>query len=145
MRDNPGANYGAKESAMKVVKAAAVQLSPVFYSREGTIEKIVGKIHDLSQQGVQFVTFPETIVPYYPYFSFIQAAYQILSGREHLKLINQALTVPIGEASSRQELSRRSASMNVTAELYTTPSFSLMPTVPCFSGSARSHPPTTSA
>ena len=130
---------------MKVVKAAAVQLSPVFYSREGTIEKIVGKIHDLSQQGVQFVTFPETIVPYYPYFSFIQAAYQILSGREHLKLINQALTVPIGEASSRQELSRRSASMNVTAELYTTPSFSLMPTVPCFSGSARSHPPTTSA
>jgi len=145
MRDNPGANYGAKESAMKVVKAAAVQLSPVFYSREGTIEKIVGKIHDLSQQGVQFVTFPETIVPYYPYFSFIQAAYQILSGREHLKLINQALTVPIGEASSRQELSRRSASMNVTAELYTTPSFSLMPTVPCFSGGARSHPPTTSA
>jgi len=130
---------------MKVVKAAAVQLSPVLYSREGTIEKIVGKIHDLSQQGVQFVTFPETIVPYYPYFSFIQAAYQILSGREHLKLINQALTVPIGEASSRQELSRRSASMNVTAELYTTPSFSLMPTVPCFSGSARSHPPTTSA
>ena len=130
---------------MKVVKAAAVQLSPVFYSREGTIEKIVGKIHDLSQQGVQFVTFPEAVVPYYPYFSFIQAAYQILSGREHLKLINQALTVPIGEASSRQELSRRSASMNVTAELYTTPSFSLMPTVPCFSGSARSHPPTTSA
>ena len=130
---------------MKVVKAAAVQLSPVFYSREGTIEKIVGKIHDLSQQGVQFVTFPETIVPYYPYFSFIQAAYQILSGREHLKLINQALTVPIGEASSRQELSRRSASMNVTAELYATPSFSLVPTVPCFSGGARSHPPTTSA
>ena len=136
---------------MKVVKAAAVQLSPVLYTREGTIEKIVGKIHDLSQQGVQFVTFPETIVPYYPYFSFIQAAYQILSGREHLKLINQAVTVPspatqaIGEASSRQELSRRSASMNVTAELYTTPSFSLMPTVPCFSGSARSHPPTTSA
>ena len=130
---------------MKVVKAAAVQLSPVLYSREGTIEKIVGKIHDLSQQGVQFVTFPETIVPYYPYFSFIQAAYQILSGREHLKLINQALTVPIGEASSRQELSRRSASINVTAELYATPSFSLVPKVPCFSGGARSHEPTTSA
>jgi hypothetical protein len=67
---------------MKVVKAAAVQLSPVLYSREGTIEKIVGKILELGQQGVKFVTFPETVVPYYPYFSFIQAAYQILSGRE---------------------------------------------------------------
>lgn len=79
---------------MKVVKAAAVQLSPVLYSREQTIEKIVGKIHELGQQGVKFVTFPETVVPYYPYFSFIQAAYQILSGREHLKLIDQAVTVP---------------------------------------------------
>jgi aliphatic nitrilase len=82
---------------MKVVKAAAVQVSPVLYSREGTIEKLVAKIHELGQQGVQFVTFPETIVPYYPYFSFVQAAYQILSGREHLKLINQAVTVPSAE------------------------------------------------
>ena len=32
---------------MEVVKAAAVQLSPVLYSREGTIEKIVAKIHEL--------------------------------------------------------------------------------------------------
>ena len=39
---------------MKVVKAAAVQISPVLYSREGTIEKVVRKIHELGQQGVQF-------------------------------------------------------------------------------------------
>ncbi len=32
---------------MRVVKAAAVQLSPVLYSREGTVEKIVRKIHEL--------------------------------------------------------------------------------------------------
>src|SRR5262245_4873787 len=50
---------------MRVVKAAAVQLSPVLYSREGTVEKVVRKIHDLGQQGVQFATFPETVVPYY--------------------------------------------------------------------------------
>jgi len=30
---------------MKVVKAAAVQLSPVLYSREGTIDKVVRTIH----------------------------------------------------------------------------------------------------
>ncbi len=32
---------------MRFVKAAAVQLSPVLYSREGTVEKVVAKIHEL--------------------------------------------------------------------------------------------------
>jgi nitrilase len=76
------------------VKAAGVQMSPVLYSREGTIEKVVRKIHELGQQGVQFATFPETLVPYYPYFSFVQSAYQIIGGREHLRLLDQAVTVP---------------------------------------------------
>src|SRR5688572_10315143 len=79
-----------EETAMTVIKAAAVQLSPVLYSREGTVEKIVRKIHALGRQGVQFATFPETVVPYYPYFSFVQAAWQIIGGREHLRLLDQA-------------------------------------------------------
>ena len=29
---------------MTIVKAAAVQISPVLYSREGTVEKVVQKI-----------------------------------------------------------------------------------------------------
>ncbi len=33
---------------MRVVKAAAGQLSPVLYSREGTVEKVVRHIHELS-------------------------------------------------------------------------------------------------
>jgi nitrilase len=79
---------------MKVVKAAAVQLSPVLYSREGTVEKVVCKIHELGQRGVQFATFPETVIPYYPYFSFVQPAYEIATGREFLKLLDQAVTAP---------------------------------------------------
>lgn len=79
---------------MSIVKAAAVQLSPVLYSREGTIDNVVRRIHDLGTAGVQFATFPETVVPYYPYFSFVQSAYQIIAGREHLKLLDQAVTVP---------------------------------------------------
>ncbi len=79
---------------MNVVKAAAVQLSPVLYSREATVAKIVRKILELGNQGVQFATFPETVVPYYPYFSFVQTAWQIIGGREHLKLLDQAVTVP---------------------------------------------------
>src|ERR1700687_3372105 len=90
------------EFAMKVVKAAAVQISPVLYSREATVEKVVQKIHELGQQGVQFATFPETVVPYYPYFSFVQPPSRM--GAEHHRLLEQAVTVPsaatqaIGEA-----------------------------------------------
>lgn len=89
---------------MNIVKASAVQLSPVLYSREGTVERVVRKIHELGQQGVQFATFPETVVPYYPYFSIVQSGYQILRGGEFLKLLDQSVTVPslateaIGEA-----------------------------------------------
>lgn len=79
---------------MSVIKAAAVQLSPVLYSREGTVEKVVRRIYELRGQGVQFATFPETVVPYYPYFSFLQPAYQIVAGREQLKLLDQAVTAP---------------------------------------------------
>jgi len=89
---------------MKIVKAAAVQISPVLYSRERTIEKIVQKIHELGKLGVQFATFPETVVPYYPYFSFVQTPLQLLGGTETLRLLDQSVTVPspatdaIGEA-----------------------------------------------
>jgi aliphatic nitrilase len=79
---------------MPVVKAAAVQLSPVLYSREGTVKRVVQKIHELGRQGVQFATFPETVVPYYPYFSFVQTPLQQIVGTEYLRLLDQAVTVP---------------------------------------------------
>ena len=90
---------------MTTIKAAAVQISPVLYSREGTVEKVVRKIRELGRKGVQFAVFPETVVPYYPYFSAVQTPMQILSGTEHLRLLEQAVTVPsaatdaIGEAA----------------------------------------------
>jgi aliphatic nitrilase len=74
------------------VKAAAVQISPVLYSREGTVERVAKKIIELGCQGVQFATFPETVVPYYPYFSFVQRPFEI--NAEYLKLLEQAVTVP---------------------------------------------------
>ncbi|MBX9641496.1 MAG: aliphatic nitrilase [Mycobacteriaceae bacterium] len=77
---------------MTVIRTAAVQLSPVLYSREGTVEKVVSKIAQLGLQGVQFATFPETVIPYYPYFSFLQRPFQMRS--EHLRLMEQAVAVP---------------------------------------------------
>src|SRR5262245_30283507 len=77
---------------MTVIKAAAVQLSPVLYSREGTVDKVVEKIVELGHKRVQFATFPETVVPYYPYFCFVQRPFEI--GDEYYRLLDQAVTVP---------------------------------------------------
>jgi nitrilase len=93
---------------MTVVRAAAVQISPALYSREETVDKVVQKIAELGHRGVQFATFPEAVVPYYPYFSFLQSPFEI--GPEHLRLIDQAVTIPspathaIGEAARHSEM-----------------------------------------
>jgi aliphatic nitrilase len=90
---------------MSIVKAAAVQLSPVLYSREGTVEKIVTKIVELGRRDVQFAAFPEAVVPYYPYFSFVQAPHQM--GAEHYKLLNQAVTIPSDATRAVAEAAKR--------------------------------------
>ena len=90
---------------MTVVKAAAVQISPVLYSREGTVEKVVKKIADLGRQGAQFATFPETVVPYYPYFSFVQRPFEI--GPEHLRLMDQAVTMPSAATHAIAEVAKQ--------------------------------------
>src|SRR5262249_7471628 len=43
-------------------------------------------------EGVELLVFPETVVPYYPYFSFIQAPAAM--GPDHLRLYEEAVTVP---------------------------------------------------
>jgi nitrilase len=93
---------------MTVIKAAAIQIAPVLYSREGTVEKVIQKILELGKKGVQFAVFPETIVPYYPYFSFVQSPFEM--GSEHYKLLDQAVTVPsattdaIGKAAAQANM-----------------------------------------
>ncbi|MEU1618325.1 nitrilase-related carbon-nitrogen hydrolase [Streptomyces sp. NPDC005722] len=83
---------------MTTVRAAAVQISPVLYSRAGTVGKVVEKIHELGRRGVRFAVFPETVVPYYPYFSFVQPAYAMAG--EHLRLMEEAVTVPSADTDA---------------------------------------------
>ena len=47
----PSEHRHGRLSAMTVVKAAAVQISPVLYSREGTVEKVVQKILEAGPTG----------------------------------------------------------------------------------------------
>jgi nitrilase len=89
-----------------IVKAAAVQISPVLYSRVGTVEKIISKIRELGKKGVQFATFPETVIPYYPYFSFVQSAFDMKVGKEHQRLLDESLTIPSVETDALGEAAR---------------------------------------
>ena len=74
------------------IKAAAVQLSPVLYSRDGTTEKVCSAILEAGRAGASLVVFPETFIPYYPYFSFIKPPVSI--GADHLQLYEQSVVVP---------------------------------------------------
>jgi nitrilase len=74
------------------IKAAAVQLSPVLYSRDGTAEKVCAAILEAGRAGARLAVFPETLIPYYPYFSFIKPPVSL--GADHLQLYEQAVVVP---------------------------------------------------
>ena len=76
----------------RIVKVAAAQLSPDLERPAGTLEKVLGAIADAARQGVGFIVFPETFVPYYPYFSFVHAP--VMTGAEHVRLYEHAVTVP---------------------------------------------------
>jgi aliphatic nitrilase len=72
-----------------------------------TVEQVVRKIHELGQQGVQFATFPETVVPYYPYFSFVQPPFQNIAGPGQRTLLDQAVTVPSPATDAISEAARQ--------------------------------------
>ena len=90
------------------VRAAAAQLSPVMENADGTAEKVVDTIAAAARDGVRFLVFPETFVPYYPYFSFVQPPAAM--GREHMRLYENAPTVPgpvvdlVAQAARRHEM-----------------------------------------
>ncbi|MDF3068391.1 MAG: Nitrilase/cyanide hydratase and apolipoprotein N-acyltransferase [Polyangiaceae bacterium] len=91
------------------VRAAAVQLSPVLFSREGTTSKVCDKIAEAAAQGAELVVFPETVLPYYPYFSFIKAP--ALIGAEHLLLLEQAVTVPGPSTEAISQAARKAGAV----------------------------------
>jgi nitrilase len=76
----------------RIIKAAAVQITPVLDSADGTLHKVLDMLDEAATQGVQLIVFPETFVPYYPYFSFIRPP--VASGPEHMKLYEHAVVVP---------------------------------------------------
>jgi aliphatic nitrilase len=92
---------------MKRFKAAAVQIAPDLFG-SGTVDRVCSAIAEAAAQGVELAVFPETLIPYYPYFSFVVPP--VLTGKEHLRLYEQAVEVP-GPVTARLAASAKSAQM----------------------------------
>jgi nitrilase len=74
------------------VRVAAAQLSPDLESSDGTVAKVLAAISEASGKGAKLIVFPETFVPWYPYFSFVHPP--VATGAEHIRLYDNAVVVP---------------------------------------------------
>ncbi|ORM68906.1 Nit6803 family nitrilase [Pantoea rwandensis] len=76
----------------RIIRAAAAQIAPDLHEASKTLARVLKAIDEAASQGAEIIVFPETFVPYYPYFSFITPA--MTAGAAHLKLYEQAVIVP---------------------------------------------------
>jgi hypothetical protein len=74
------------------IRVAAVQLAPDLETPGGTVSKVLGAIAEAAEKGARLIVFPETFVPWYPYFSFVYPP--VLTGAEHIRLYENAVVVP---------------------------------------------------
>jgi nitrilase len=76
----------------QIVRVAAVQIAPDLDTPTGTLDRVLAAITEAAGKGARLAVFPETFVPWYPYFSFIRPP--MLSGAEHIHLYDNAVVVP---------------------------------------------------
>jgi len=79
-------------TSSRVIRAAAAQLAPDLKKSERTLAIVLDAIDEAADKGAEIIVFPETFVPYYPYFSFVLPP--VKSGREHLRLYDEAVVIP---------------------------------------------------
>ena len=54
-------------------RVAAVQSAPVFNDLPATVDKTIALIEEAGRKGVQLLNFPETWIPGYPWFIWLEA------------------------------------------------------------------------
>lgn len=74
------------------LRVAAVQIAPDLDTPTGTVGRVLAAMAEAAAKGAQLVAFPETFVPWYPYFSFVHPP--VLTGGEHTRLYRDAVVVP---------------------------------------------------
>lgn len=79
-------------SQSQTCRAAAIQMAPVLFDRDATTAKIVKIIAKCGREDIRLAVFPETIIPNYPYFAWLQPPAVIAD--LHERLYEQAVDVP---------------------------------------------------
>ncbi|APR40329.1 Nit6803 family nitrilase [Paraburkholderia sp. SOS3] len=92
-------------SDQRIIRAAAVQIAPDLERPGGTLDKVCDALDEAAAKGVQLAVFPETFVPYYPYFSFVRPP--VASGADHMRLYEHAVAVPGPVTQAVAERARR--------------------------------------
>ena len=95
----------------KTVRAAAVQIAPDLESGANTLARVIESIGEAARQGAEFIVFPETFVPWYPYFSFVLPPVQ--SGAEHIRLYEHAIAAPGPETEQVASAARKAGAVVV--------------------------------
>ena len=76
----------------KTFKVAAAQVRPVLFDLNGSLNNVLLKIEEAATKDVKLIVFPETFLPYYPYFSFVEPP--VLMGKSHMTVSYTHLTLP---------------------------------------------------
>jgi aliphatic nitrilase len=93
------------------VRAAAVQIAPDLTSGAATLQRVLQAIGEAAEKGAEIIVFPETFVPWYPYFSFVTPPVQ--SGAEHIRLYDHAITAPGPETALVAAAARKAGAVVV--------------------------------
>jgi nitrilase len=80
--------------ADSVVKAAAIQATPVFLDRDATVDKACSLIGEAARGGARLMVFPETFIPTYPDWVWRAAAWEGPFAELHERMLDQAVEVP---------------------------------------------------
>src|SRR5579871_4102517 len=88
----------------RIVRVAAAQIAPVLDRPGGTLERVLETVAEAAGKGAALIVFPETFLPYYPYWSFIDPPYRI--GAKHLALYDEAVVVPGPETEALSAAAR---------------------------------------
>ncbi|MDF0490078.1 aliphatic nitrilase [Sphingomonas sp. H39-1-10] len=76
----------------RTVRAAAVQIAPALDTLANTVDRVLAAASEAASKGAELVVFPETFLPWYPYFSIVHGP--ALIGDEHLRLYKNGVVAP---------------------------------------------------
>ncbi len=74
------------------IRVAAIQIAPDMETPGGSLDRVLAATAEAGAKGARLVVFPETFLPWYPYFSFVHPP--AATGAEHTRLYEQAVVVP---------------------------------------------------